>query len=266
MPIHPDWRELYHSFIEQYGEEKGKSVFYAYCEKHSIDYTKPKPKKESFSWAGSIKEMPGVDNLIRSPFSMPRQYITKIFLGEHSLFSKLANAIKDIIFIASAKLFRNFFIGHFTVILDEKRIFFRRPMSKTTTISISRNHTGPFSLHHIPFRVSSQKLRDIIGRIYPKLIRDFSSFFQIKSVSDFVKSTGYPNLRKFLRNLFHPVFFRGGNMIAKGVRSLSGEANRTICRKKPCKPDNSLPEFLVTFQSSHPEKSRGLSNLNIRGE
>ena len=65
MPIHPDWRELYHSFIEQYGEEKGKSVFYAYCEKHSIDYTKPKPKKEGFSWAGSIKEIPGVTNLIR---------------------------------------------------------------------------------------------------------------------------------------------------------------------------------------------------------
>jgi len=65
MPIHLDWRELYHSFIEQYGEEKGKSVFYAYCEKHNINYTKAKPKKENFSWIGDIKPVPGATNLIR---------------------------------------------------------------------------------------------------------------------------------------------------------------------------------------------------------
>jgi len=55
MPIHPDWQELYRSFVEQYGEEKGEEVFYAYCKKHGIDYTKPRPRKESFSWVGDLK-------------------------------------------------------------------------------------------------------------------------------------------------------------------------------------------------------------------
>ncbi len=55
MPIHPDWQELYRSFVEQYGKEKGEAVFYAYCKKHSIDYTKPRPKRESFSWVGDLK-------------------------------------------------------------------------------------------------------------------------------------------------------------------------------------------------------------------
>jgi len=65
MPIHPDWQELYRSFVEQYGKEKGEEVFYAYCKKHGIDYTKPRPKRESFSWTGSIEQIPEKSNLIR---------------------------------------------------------------------------------------------------------------------------------------------------------------------------------------------------------
>ena len=65
MPIHPDWQELYRSFVDQYGEEKGEEAFYAYCKKHGIDYTKPLPKRESFSWTGSIEEIPEKSNLIR---------------------------------------------------------------------------------------------------------------------------------------------------------------------------------------------------------
>ena len=62
MPIHPDWQELYRSFVEQYGKEKGEEAFYAYCKKHGIDYTKPRPKREGFSWVGDLKPE---GNLIR---------------------------------------------------------------------------------------------------------------------------------------------------------------------------------------------------------
>jgi len=55
MPIHPDWQELYRRFVEQYGEEKGEEAFYAYCKKQGIDYTKARPKRESFSWVGDLK-------------------------------------------------------------------------------------------------------------------------------------------------------------------------------------------------------------------
>jgi len=65
MPIHPDWQELYRAVVEQYGEEKGEEAFYAYCKKHGIDYTKPMPKRESFSWTGSIEQIPKKSNLIR---------------------------------------------------------------------------------------------------------------------------------------------------------------------------------------------------------
>jgi len=63
MPIHPDWQELYRTFVEQYGAEKGEEAFYAYCKKHDIDYTKPRPRRESFSWVGDLSPLPG--NLVR---------------------------------------------------------------------------------------------------------------------------------------------------------------------------------------------------------
>ena len=64
MPIHLDWQPLYQSFIDQYGEEEGESNFYAYCKKNNIDYTQPKPKKESFSWVGDVSAYPK-ENLIK---------------------------------------------------------------------------------------------------------------------------------------------------------------------------------------------------------
>ncbi len=58
MPIHSDWQELYQSFIDQHGEDEGKSKFYAHCKAHNIDYTKPKPEaeaKEGFRWLGDVE-------------------------------------------------------------------------------------------------------------------------------------------------------------------------------------------------------------------
>jgi len=65
MPQHEDFQKIIQNFIDQYGEEDGKNKFYAWLNQHGYDDTKPMPKKEGFSWAGSIKQMPGVDNLIR---------------------------------------------------------------------------------------------------------------------------------------------------------------------------------------------------------
>jgi len=55
MPIHPEWQELYQSFVKEYGEDKGESNFYAYCKSNGIDYTKPKPKEEGFRWLGDVE-------------------------------------------------------------------------------------------------------------------------------------------------------------------------------------------------------------------
>jgi hypothetical protein len=65
LPRHPDYKKIYQNFIDQYGEEEGEKKYFAWLNDHGYDDTKPMPKKEGFSWAGSIKEMPGVDNLIR---------------------------------------------------------------------------------------------------------------------------------------------------------------------------------------------------------
>ena len=69
MPIHPDWQPLLDSMMEQYCDgssdetkpkggpcQKGEGVFYAYCKKNEIDYTKPRPKTaEAFQWVGDIR-------------------------------------------------------------------------------------------------------------------------------------------------------------------------------------------------------------------
>lgn len=46
MPIHADWKDMYDKMIKQYGLEKGKSVFYAYMNKHGYDETEPRPGKK----------------------------------------------------------------------------------------------------------------------------------------------------------------------------------------------------------------------------
>ncbi|HDQ05713.1 MAG TPA: hypothetical protein ENN36_03190 [Candidatus Bathyarchaeota archaeon] len=65
MPRHEEFQKIYQNFIDQYGAEEGEEKYFAWLNEHGYDDTKPMPKKEGFSWAGSIKEMPGVDNLIR---------------------------------------------------------------------------------------------------------------------------------------------------------------------------------------------------------
>ena len=47
MPIHADYKDEYNAMIAKYGEEKGKSVFYAKMNKQGVDYKKPRPGKSS---------------------------------------------------------------------------------------------------------------------------------------------------------------------------------------------------------------------------
>jgi len=44
MPKHPDFVKIYKRFIKQYGEEKGKSFYFAFIKKKGYDDTKPFPK------------------------------------------------------------------------------------------------------------------------------------------------------------------------------------------------------------------------------
>lgn len=43
MPIHTDYRSMYAAMVKKYGAKKGRSVFYAYCNEHGLDHTKPRP-------------------------------------------------------------------------------------------------------------------------------------------------------------------------------------------------------------------------------
>lgn len=44
MPLHADFQKVKARFIEQYGQEKGESLFYAWKNKHKLDDTKPMPE------------------------------------------------------------------------------------------------------------------------------------------------------------------------------------------------------------------------------
>ena len=46
MPKHADFQKIYNRFIKQYGEKKGKSLYYAWINKKGYDDTKPFPKKK----------------------------------------------------------------------------------------------------------------------------------------------------------------------------------------------------------------------------
>lgn len=65
MPRHPDYEKIYQNFVDQYGPEEGENKYFAWLKEHGYDDTKPFPKREGFSWAGSIKQMPGTGNLVR---------------------------------------------------------------------------------------------------------------------------------------------------------------------------------------------------------
>lgn len=44
-PLHPDFQKMKSAMSQQYGADKGKSVFYATVNKHNLDDTKPMPKE-----------------------------------------------------------------------------------------------------------------------------------------------------------------------------------------------------------------------------
>ena len=46
MPLHPDFHKILNNYVKQYGAKKGKSVFYAWLNKHGYDDTKPFPGKK----------------------------------------------------------------------------------------------------------------------------------------------------------------------------------------------------------------------------
>lgn len=39
MPKHPDFQHVYDLMLKEYGEEKGKKVYYAWLNKHQYDDT-----------------------------------------------------------------------------------------------------------------------------------------------------------------------------------------------------------------------------------
>ena len=46
MPIHPDFQKILNNFIKQYGQKKGKQIYYAWLNKMGYDDTKPFPKEQ----------------------------------------------------------------------------------------------------------------------------------------------------------------------------------------------------------------------------
>lgn len=46
MPIHPDFQKILKNMIKQYGEKKGKRVYYAWLNRNKLDESKPFPKKK----------------------------------------------------------------------------------------------------------------------------------------------------------------------------------------------------------------------------
>jgi len=64
MPLHADFKKIYARFIKQYGEKKGKSLYYAWLNKKGYDDTKPFPKKEKKEKLCSVVglELKEVDN------------------------------------------------------------------------------------------------------------------------------------------------------------------------------------------------------------
>jgi len=55
MPLHPDFQKIYENMVKQYGEEKGKSVFYAWLNKHGHDETK-RMKERKISDKGQLEK------------------------------------------------------------------------------------------------------------------------------------------------------------------------------------------------------------------
>ena len=49
MPLHPDFQAIYDNFIKQYGDEKGKDIYYAYLHNENLDDTKSLASQKDYS-------------------------------------------------------------------------------------------------------------------------------------------------------------------------------------------------------------------------
>jgi len=63
-PIHPDFQRILRMFIQQYGEDKGRRLYYAWLNKYGLDDTKSLDsqrgklrRKERFDWAGYLRHI-----------------------------------------------------------------------------------------------------------------------------------------------------------------------------------------------------------------
>ena len=194
--------------------------------------------------------------------------ISKILIGNHSPLLKNSNPPFD---ATSFKMSSNLSITHCFVMLKKKLILFRIPVSIFFPIRIRGKNHVPLSLHHKVFSVLSQKNRDEVGLTNRHI--KYDAIGGIISNSTFCANFFFtsPNLRfhsylmKFFGNLFKPLSFRGRNGIVKRILFLTCRINATICRKKPCKPNDSFPQFLFADQSKHPIQLCFLRYLNIRG-
>src|SRR3990167_10047715 len=70
MPVHPKWRKVLSSMIEQYGNEKGAEVFYATMKKKGIDYTQSPEKELKYNSGLELKEIDGtyyIEGFVSAP-------------------------------------------------------------------------------------------------------------------------------------------------------------------------------------------------------
>lgn len=49
MPIHPDFKKIYDNFVNQYGQDGGKSIYYAWLYNEQLDDTKSLKSQKSYS-------------------------------------------------------------------------------------------------------------------------------------------------------------------------------------------------------------------------
>jgi len=271
MPIHQDWQELYRSFVEQYGEEKGEEAFYAYCKKHGIDYTKARPKRESFSWVGDLK--PEGTRLIRGKALHPIKTIHPeadfdASLQESTIFSSLTCSPSDMPYVlvwkctslsqvsnmfmnaASVKASSNLSIRHRLIMFNKEVIFLLSPSRKFLSIWIRRKHFPPFSLHHEPRSIFSDKNGDSvwfkdIKAIPIKVTRGiWNKIAGTHFPFTWLNTCFYSYLRKFVSNLFKPILFSGSYTVTNSMFWSGLTGYRAICRKKPRKPNDRLSKFL----------------------
>jgi len=122
MPKHPDFEKIYKKYVAQYGEKKGKEVYYAWLNKHKYDDTKPFPKKESFPFVENYSFKYAV------PFEVTESHIDK---------EKNERLLRGTLLVATTS--RN----NVTYESEEinNALFNGRPFDENTELTLSLNHT-----------------------------------------------------------------------------------------------------------------------------